>query len=97
MWSHQSADVFLTVPFNSMHLILVLLVSSAQIHCFGLISLQSIGQSLLSLFPGCLLFLNLKYHTQHNTTQHNDNNSTVKKSTKKVTIYKHTSNSIKQL
>lgn len=62
MWSHQAADISFTVPFDTMHLILVLLVGRAEICCFGFICLQGIGQRLLSLFPGCLLFLDLKDH-----------------------------------
>lgn len=59
MRSHQSADVSLTVPFDAVHLVLVLLVGRAEISCFGFIGLQSISESLVSLLPGCLLLLDL--------------------------------------
>lgn len=65
MWSHQSADVSLTVPFDAIHLILVLLVGRAEIYCFGFIGLQSICMRLLSLLPGCLMLLNLKKKTTY--------------------------------
>ena len=68
VWPHQSADVPLTVPFDAIHLILVLLVGRAEICCFGFIGLQSISMRLLSLFPGCLLLLDLKDHTHTQTT-----------------------------
>lgn len=60
MWSHQSADVFLTVPLNAVHLILVLLVGCAEICCFGFICLLSVYKCLFSLFPSYLLLLDLK-------------------------------------
>lgn len=67
MWSHQSADVSLTVPFDAVHLILVLLVGCAEICCFGFICLQSISKRLLSLLPGRLLLLDLKDPTHTDT------------------------------
>lgn len=58
--SHQPADVSLTVPFDAVHLVLVLLVGSAQVRCFGFIGLQSVSKSLLGLLPGRLLLLDLE-------------------------------------
>lgn len=73
MWSHQSADIFLTVPFNAVHLILVLLVGCAEICRFGFICLQGISKRLLSLLPGCLLLLDLKTQTRYVNTQNTKN------------------------
>lgn len=84
MWSHQSADIFLTVPFNAVHLILVLLVGCAEICRFGFICLQSISKRLLSLLPGCLLLLDLKTHT-HDTLIL----KTPKTTKRVIPIYKH--------
>lgn len=61
--SHQPPDVFLTVPFNAVHLILVLLVGGAEIGCFGFVCMLSSYQRLLSLLPGQLLLLDLQDHT----------------------------------
>lgn len=68
--AHHSADVFLTVPFDAVHLILVLLVSCAQICSFGFVCLQSIPKRFFSLLPGYLLLLDLK-HTSSTQTYKN--------------------------
>lgn len=57
---HQSADVSLTIPFDAVHLILVLLVGGPEISRFGFIGLQSICMSLVSQLPGGLVLLDLK-------------------------------------
>ena len=57
--AHQSPDVLLAVPLDAMHLILVVLVGRAEIGCFGLVCLQSVGQGLLCLLPGHFLLLDL--------------------------------------
>lgn len=59
-YSHQPANVFLTVPLNAMHLILVLLVGCTQVCCFGFICLLSSYKSLFSLLSRDLLLLDLK-------------------------------------
>lgn len=65
MCSHQPADVFLTVAFNAVHLVLVLLVGCAEISCFGFISLKSVCKSLFGLLPSHFLLLNLKWPDAH--------------------------------
>ncbi len=94
MASHQSADVSLTVPFDAVHLILVLLVGCAEIRCFGFICLQSISKRLLSLLPGCFLLLDLKDTTHTHTIILKPKPKTSKRV---ILIYKHMSSPIRQL
>lgn len=63
IFSHQPPDVFLAVPFDAVHLILVLLVGCAEIGCFGFVCVLSSYQRLLSLLPGQLLLLDLQDRT----------------------------------
>lgn len=64
IFSYQPPDVSLAVPFNAVHLILVLLVGCAEIGCFGFVCMLSSYQRLLSLLPGQFLLLDLQDHTQ---------------------------------
>lgn len=47
--SYQSADVFLTVPFDLRDLLLVLLVLHPQVPSLHLVSLDHVAESLVSL------------------------------------------------
>lgn len=62
IFPHHPPDVFLAVPLNAVHLILVLLVGCAEIGCFGFVRMLSSYQRLLSLLPGELLLLDLQDH-----------------------------------
>lgn len=68
---HQPPDVSFAVPFNAVHLILVLLVGCAEIGCFGFVCMLSSYQRLLSLLPGQLLLLDLQDHTEADQTLEN--------------------------